>query len=59
MAPLKGIKSFSRNSAGKYRLSQLGIVSVELRLLENFRKKGAVLSESDRKICFSGEKDVI
>ena len=37
---LKCIKSFSHNYTVKEMLSQLGIISIELCLLEELRKKG-------------------
>ncbi|KAJ4432754.1 hypothetical protein ANN_21392 [Periplaneta americana] len=42
---LKRIKSYSRNSTGEERLSHLGIISIEARLLGELRKKKEFLDE--------------
>ncbi|KAJ4436397.1 hypothetical protein ANN_19029 [Periplaneta americana] len=42
---LKRIKSYSRNSTGEERLSHLGIVSIEARLLGELRKKKEFFDE--------------
>ena len=42
---LKRIKSYSRNSTGEQRLSHLGIISIEARLLEELRRKEQFFEE--------------